>query len=105
MTNDNKQDDLRKLMDEGFQSLNKELDENTPSLQWFEQMVLDQQAQLKARFKRDLIIFLFLACCILIVFFFTLFQMPILFLLLQAAIFVGGAIFTGITYMKKVKRI
>lgn len=98
-------DELKKLLEHGFQSIDEEINESTPSLQWFEQLVEDRQVELKARFKRDLFIFLLLACCILTGLSLTLFQMPILFLLLQVAIFVGASIFTGITYTKKVKRI
>ena len=98
-------DELKKLLEDGFQSIDEDIDESIPSLQWFKQLVEDRQVELKARFKRDITIFLLLACCILTVFSLTLFQMPILFLLLQVAIFVGASIFTAITYTKKVKRI
>ncbi|WP_282138178.1 YxlC family protein [Rossellomorea aquimaris] len=98
-------DELKELLEKGFESIDEDIDESTPSLQWFEQLVEDKQVELKARFKRDLTIFLLLACCILTVLTLTLFQMPILFLLLQVTIFVGASIFAGITYKKKVKRI
>ncbi|PFA61724.1 hypothetical protein CN378_22225 [Bacillus sp. AFS015802] len=105
MNNDHEQDEIKKVLQDGFQSIDKEVDENTPSLQWFEQLVVDQQQQLRARFKRDIFLFLLLACCILTVFTLTLFQLPALFLLLQVLIFVGALMFIGITYVKKVKRI
>ncbi|WP_061811089.1 YxlC family protein [Rossellomorea vietnamensis] len=104
MNNKHEQDELKELIDEGFQSIDREVDESTPSLQWFEQLVEGQQEQLQARFKRDMILFLLLACCLLTVFSLTLFQMPILFLLLQVLIFAGALIFIGWTYTKKVKR-
>ncbi|CAN7478285.1 YxlC family protein [Rossellomorea sp. LjRoot5] len=105
MNNDREQVELKKLLRDGFRSIEEEVDQNTPNLQWFEQLVSDRQEQLKARFRRDLIIFLLMAGCILTLFSLTLFQMPVLFLLLQIIIFMGASIFTGITYMKKVKRI
>ena len=104
MNNKHEQDELKELIDEGFQSIDREVDESTPSLQWFEQLVEGQQEQLQARFKRDMILFLLLACCLLTVFSLTLFQMPILFLLLQVLIFAGALIFIGLSYTKKVKR-
>ena len=104
MNNKHEQDELKELIDEGFQSIDREVEESTPSLQWFEQLVEGQQEQLKARFKRDMILFLLLACCLLTVFSLTLFQMPILFLLLQGLIFAGALLFIGLSYTKKVKR-
>ncbi|MBW3110648.1 MULTISPECIES: DUF5345 family protein [Bacillaceae] len=105
MKNRHEHDELKELIDEGFRSIDRGVDESTPSLQWFEQLVEVQQEQLKARFKRDMILFLFLACCLLTVFSLTLFQMPLLFLLLQGLIFAGALVFIGVTYTKKVKRI
>ncbi|BCB02881.1 YxlC family protein [Bacillus sp. KH172YL63] len=102
---DKENDDLKELLDEGFRPLHEEIDGHTPPLQWFEQLVKDRQAEMKARFKRDFIVFLLIACCILTVLALTLFQMPLLFLLLQGAIFIGGTVFTGIIYVKKVKEI
>ncbi|MBN8192605.1 YxlC family protein [Bacillus sp. NTK074B] len=105
MNNKHEQDELKELIDEGFRAIDRGVDESTPSLQWFEQLVVDQQDQLKARFKREMILFLILACCLLTVFSLTLFQMPILFLLFQGLIFAGALLFIGVTYIKKVKRI
>ncbi|PFG07218.1 YxlC family protein [Bacillus sp. es.034] len=104
MNNKHVHDELKELIDEGFRSIDRGVEESTPSLQWFEQLVEDQQERLKARFKRDMILFLLLAGCLLTVFSLTLFQMPILFLLLQVLIFAGALIFIGLTYTKKVKR-
>jgi fatty acid desaturase len=104
MNNKHEHDELKELINEGFRSIDREVEESTPSLQWFEQLVEDQQEQLKARFKRDMILFLLIAGCLLTVFSLTLFQMPILFLLLQVLIFAGALIFIGLTYTKKVKR-
>ncbi|NMH69610.1 YxlC family protein [Bacillus sp. RO3] len=97
--------DMKKLLDEGFRSIDGDIDDSTPSLQWFNQFVQDQQEQLKERFKRDFILFLMAACGILAVFSLTLFQMPILFLLLQVAIFVGATVYTVFIHTKKVKGI
>ncbi|MCA1059656.1 YxlC family protein [Rossellomorea aquimaris] len=105
MKNDHEQDELMKLLDEGFRSIDDGIDQSTPSEQWFERFAKDQQEQLKKRFRRDLSVFILLACFILAMFFLTLFQMPVLFLLLQGAAFVGASIYTGITYVKKVKEI
>ncbi|MEI2663661.1 YxlC family protein [Rossellomorea sp. LJF3] len=104
MDNDREQDELKNLLGDGFRSIDEDVDQNTPNLQWFEQFVEERQAQLNIRFRRDLIIFLLLAACILTLFSLALLQMPVLFLLLQIIIFLGASIFTGITYMKKVKR-
>jgi uncharacterized membrane protein len=105
MNKEHEHDELKELLDEGFRSIDLRIDESTPSHQWFEQFAADQHEQLKAKFKRDLVVFILLACCILTTFSLTLFQMPILFLLLQVAVFVGASIYTGRTYMKRVKRI
>jgi hypothetical protein len=105
MNKEHEHDELKELLDEGFRSIDLKIDESTPSPQWFEQFTADRHEQLKAKFKRDLTVFILLACCILTAFSLTLFQMPILFLLLQCAVFVGASIYTGITYMKRVKRI
>ncbi|KPL61563.1 YxlC family protein [Rossellomorea vietnamensis] len=105
MNKDREQDELKRLLGDGFRSIEEEVHQNTPNLQWFEEFVSERQERQKARFRRDLIIFLLLAGCILTLFSLTLFQMPVLFLLLQIIIFLGASIFTGITYRKKVKRV
>ena len=105
MNNEHEHDELKEILNKGFRSIDQEIEENTPSLQWFEQFAEEQHEQLKGRFKRDIVVFLLIACCILTAFSLTLFQLPILFLLLQVVIFVGASIYTGIAYMKKVKRI
>ncbi len=103
--NDDQHSEFQSLLKSGFQSIEKDIDDHTPSQQWFEQFVENQQTQLKAKFKRDVILFLIAACCILAVFSITLLQMPTLFLILQGIIFVVAAIISSVTYVKQVKKI
>ncbi|XXM74028.1 YxlC family protein [Lysinibacillus sphaericus] len=96
---------LEKILKAGMEPLDKEAEDNIPSEEWFRQFVLQQQKDVKARLKRDLILFLLIAGCLLLLLSLTLVKMPVLFLMMQGAVFIGGATFAGLAFFKQVKKI
>ncbi|WP_064091771.1 YxlC family protein [Rossellomorea aquimaris] len=97
--------DLKQLFESGFKMINQEIEENTPSDQWFEHFVVEQQERVKVKLRKELIAFLAVACFTLLIFAVTLFQLPSLFLLLQIGVFIGASIFSSFTYIKQVKKL
>lgn len=80
---------LDKEFNETISQLNKDLnkldsmDTYIPGEQWFEQMVLSQQEQIKKKYRRELLWFIISALFILSGVIFTLMEIPQLFLILQ----------------------
>jgi Family of unknown function (DUF5345) len=101
----NKEHELEQILKAGIEPIENEVDDTAPSQEWFEQFVLQQQKDIKAGLKRDLLLFMFIASCLLILLSLTLVKLPMLFLLLQGAVFIGAAIFSGFTFFKQVKKI
>jgi hypothetical protein len=99
------EEQLGKLLKEGFKPLEKNIDEDTPAQQWFEQFVIEQQSLQRSKLKKDILLFLCVACLILTAFAITLLQLPILFLIIQGAVFILATAFSGISFLKQVKKI
>ena len=76
-----------------------------PDLQWFEQMVLAEKHQIKKKLVKDLSIFSLIALFILGGIMMSLYQMPILFILLQIITTIFIALYIGIRYSKKVSKV
>lgn len=74
------------------------IENNTPDEQWFEQMVRDQQEQIKKKYRKELVWFIFSAVIILSCVIFTLLEIPLLFLALQ-----GAAVYVAVIYSYKGK--
>lgn len=77
---------------------------DTPSLQWFEQMVLNEKQLMKKRLAKDLAIFLMIALFVLSGIAFSLSQLPILFFIMQVItiLFLIGYII--LRYVRKVNK-
>lgn len=71
---------------------------NTPDLQWFEKMVLEEQHHQKKKLIKDLSIFSLIALFILGGIMLSLSQMPIIFFVLQIITTVFIALYSGIRY-------
>jgi hypothetical protein len=75
----------------------------TPDLEWFEEMAFESKAIIKKKFRKDLTIFLLIAAIIITSVIVTLFQMPIIFFVIQIMVIVFVAIYSGILVLKKVE--
>ncbi|UII56841.1 YxlC family protein [Cytobacillus spongiae] len=96
--------DLQAIIEikEGLNAIEKMDIEATPSLDWFQQMVSIQQQNLRKKLVRDIGIFSFIALFVLTGVLFTLYQLPIVFFILQGIITIGIAIYSGIRFFKQV---
>lgn len=74
----------------------------TPSLQWFEQMVLEEQQKVKRKLMKDLSIFMIVAVLILSGIILSLYHMPFLFMSLQIVTTIFIAVYSGVRVVKKV---
>lgn len=70
------------------------LDTYTPDEKWFEEMVLNQQLVQKKKYRRELAWFILSAMLILSGVIFTMLELPMLFLMLQAATLAITAIYS-----------
>jgi len=85
----NQEDDewLVSELKESLEQFDQSLDVSTPDLRWFEHMVRDKQEIIKEKRRRDLILFWCVSFIILILFFLLLFQLPIMFGIIQLCVF------------------
>ncbi|MGM0846344.1 MAG: YxlC family protein [Bacillota bacterium] len=93
------------LFDEGFKAVDKDIEENTPSREWFEHFTLSQQETLKRKYRKELAVFLVLAVLIIGVILFALYESLLLFAVIQGMTFIAAVTYSGTAYYKKVKRI
>ncbi|MHC0036824.1 YxlC family protein [Pseudoneobacillus sp. C159] len=84
---------------EGLDSLDR-LPVETPSQKWFEQFVIEQQRLAKEKWRKELLLFSLIAIFILSVVIFSLYQMPIIFIVLQG-IGIATIIIYSMIYIKK----
>ncbi|MDQ0198082.1 YxlC family protein [Neobacillus ginsengisoli] len=77
----------------------------TPELQRFEQMVLREQQNTRKKLIKDLVLFLLIAFFILSGIILSLYQMPVVFILLQIFSIVFLAMYTGVRIIKKVNNL
>lgn len=90
------------LIKMGLDILDDGIEVDTPSLEWFEQMVVVQKEATQKRFMKEVIIFLTIALIIVSVVLFTLYQLPTFFFALQgmATLFIIG--YSAKHYIKQV---
>lgn len=86
-------DELKKsieLIHMGLDSLDGGIDIETPSMDWFEQLVVEQKEVVRKKLWKEVTIFLSMALIIVSVLLYTLYQLPGIFLGLQvvATIFI-----------------
>jgi Flp pilus assembly protein TadB len=74
----------------------------TPNLQWFEQMVLGERHQMKKKFLKDIFLFSVIALLILGGIMMSLYQMPIVFIILQISTTIFIVLYLGMKHSKKV---
>ncbi|WP_342430151.1 YxlC family protein [Neobacillus sp. FSL H8-0543] len=74
----------------------------TPDLQWFNQMVIDEQHNKKKKFVKDLTIFIIIAVIILTGIIVSLYQMPAIFIMLQIITTAFIVVYTGSMFGRKV---
>jgi hypothetical protein len=86
----------------GLDSLER-LPIETPSQNWFEQFVLEQQRLAKEKWRKELILFSLIAIFVLSVIIFSLYQMPIIFIVLQGIGIATIIIYSMIHIKKQVK--
>ncbi len=98
-------DQLNELLGKGFEAIDQNIDEEAPSQQWFEQFVLEKQQENRERFKRDLFIFIGVACIILTLLAITMIQVPTIFLVIQAVVFIVAILLGGVKYLKQVNNV
>jgi hypothetical protein len=70
----------------GLDSIDKGIKVETPNIEWFEQMVLEQKEVARKKFVKEVSIFLLLAIIIVSVVLFTLYQVPLIFFALQGLV-------------------
>jgi hypothetical protein len=100
----NEWDDLHALFDEGFEAIDKDIEDGTPSDQWFEQFALNQQETLKHKYRKELAVFLVIAIIMIGVILFAINKSIILFAVIQAGVFIAAVGYSGLSYLKQVKR-
>jgi hypothetical protein len=75
----------------------------TPDLQWFENMVLVEQQTIKKKLIRDIALFLIVALTIISGVIVTMFDMPLLFIILQIGTTACIVMYLGIGFVKQVR--
>jgi hypothetical protein len=100
----NEWDDLPALFGESFKTIDRDIEEQTPSDQWFEQFAFSQQENLKLKYRKELAIFLVIAVLMISVIVFAFNRSPILFAVIQAVVFVAAVAYSGLSYLKQVKK-
>lgn len=73
----------------------------TPDLQWFEQMVIQEQQKAKKKWRKELSFFMIIAFVILSGMIITIYQLPVLFMLLQIITTIFIAVYTSVRPLKK----
>ncbi|WP_421384032.1 YxlC family protein [Bacillus salacetis] len=97
-------DDLHELLDDSFKAIDKDIEDGTPSDQWFEQFALNQQETLKHKYRKELAIFLVIAVMMISVILFAFNKSIVLFAVIQVGVFVAAVGYSGLSYLKQVKR-
>ncbi len=93
-------DALREIQ-EGFNKMDQ-FPVYTPDLHWFEQMVIDEQHNKRKRLVKDLSLFIIIAVVILTGIIVSLYQIPVIFIILQIITTVFIVIYTAAMFGKKV---
>ncbi|EDL64308.1 DUF5345 family protein [Bacillus sp. SG-1] len=97
-------DDLRDLLDDSFKAIDENIEDGTPSDQWFEQFTLNQQMQVKQQHRKELAIFIVIAILIISLILLALNESIVLFAVIQVAAFIAAVGYGGLSYLKQVMR-
>ncbi|MFJ7728004.1 YxlC family protein [Neobacillus sp. NPDC097160] len=101
----NKQDfDTIHELQEGLQRIDQ-FPVYSPNLQWFEQMVIQEQQTKRKKLFRDLSVFFMIALIILSGMIITLYQMPVIFILVQIITTLFIVVYTSVRLIKKANQI
>ncbi|WP_066068268.1 YxlC family protein [Neobacillus soli] len=76
----------------------------TPNLQWFEQMVVEEQQHTRRKLIRDLSVFFIVAFIIISGMLVSLYQMPTIFVIVQIITTIFIASYTSVRLIKKATR-
>ncbi|MEQ2529615.1 YxlC family protein [Bacillaceae bacterium CLA-AA-H227] len=92
------------LIRKGMERLDEGIDIDTPSVEWFEQFIVDQRVNMRRKLYKELGIFLIVALGIISVVLYSLYQRPVMFWTLQgiSLFFVIG--YCMKSYVKKVDK-
>ncbi|MFD2443055.1 YxlC family protein [Bacillus sp. CGMCC 1.16607] len=75
----------------------------TPSQNWFEHFVIEQQKKAKEKWRKELFLFALVAIFILSGIIFSLYRMPIIFIILQGLGICSAILFSMVYSLKQVK--
>ncbi|RIW30899.1 hypothetical protein D3H55_16060 [Bacillus salacetis] len=97
-------EDLHTLFDKSFETIDKDIEEQTPSLEWFEQFTMNQQEALKQKYRKELAVFLIIAVLVISAILFALNQSILIFAVIQITAFAAAVGYGGVSYLKRVRR-
>ena len=97
-------DELQGLFEDGFQAIDRDIENNAPSEQWFEQFVQSQQETLKQKYRKELALFAFIAVLVISIVLFALYANPLMFAVIQVCAFLAAIGYSGFSYFKQVNR-
>jgi hypothetical protein len=101
---ENEWDELQDLLTDSFKTIDQEIEDGTPSEQWFEQFTLNQQDALKHKYRKELAGFLVIAILIISSILLALYENPVLFAVIQAIAFIAAVSYGSLSYYMRVKR-
>jgi hypothetical protein len=101
---ENEWNELKDLLNDSFTTTDKDIEESTPSEQWFEQFTLNQQVLLKHKYRKELAVFLVISVLIISSILFALYESPVLFAAIQGMAFIAAVSYGMISYYKQVTR-
>lgn len=91
-----------KEIEDGLRGLEENVPVYTPDLQYFENLVAEQQHTMKKKLNRELAIFTVAALLIVTSVLFILYQLPAVFLLLQGFVTVFIMAYSTVSFVKQV---
>lgn len=91
-----------KQIEEGLDSLEENVPVYTPDLQFFEHLVMEQKQTMKKKLMRDLAIFTVVALLIVSSVLFMLYQLPVVFFILQGFVTVFIIAYSTVSFVKQV---
>lgn len=87
--------EFAKNVHDSFQKLEESISVSTPDEQWFQQMIIEQKVEVRRKWRNEWLLFLGVASLILLMFFTTLMQKPVAFIILQV---LAGVLLIGYTF-------
>ncbi|UAC48944.1 YxlC family protein [Bacillus aquiflavi] len=93
-----------KKINDSLYSIDHKLPIYTPELQWFEQKVAEHKKRIRQSFMKDVFIFALVSLFILSATIFTLYQVPVFFLLCQGVFTAALTVYFTVRFMKRVKK-